>query len=121
MSATTKSPAVSLPEAQVRIAILQKRKELLESTNPMKLTDEKVKAFVESNLWWYPVYTSYGQEVNKTLKLENVEIFAVLGKTEANKDMPKFKAWLTGDIQKELGNLADRISADQYHIAQRVK
>ncbi len=119
MSAITKSSAVSLQEAKENIATQKQRQELLKSTHPMKLTDEKVNAFVEGNLWWYPVYTRYGKEVNKTLKLENVKIFSDLGKTKAYEDMSKFKTWLTGDIKVEIANLADSISADQYHIDQR--
>ncbi|NGX53084.1 MAG: hypothetical protein KR126chlam5_01392 [Candidatus Anoxychlamydiales bacterium] len=119
MSVTTTSAAISLQKAHANIRIQEQRKQLLETTHPMKLTDEKVNAFVKSILTWFPVYTRYGNEVNKTLKLENVKIFADLGKKEANKDMSKFKTWLTNDIKVEIENVADSISADQYHIDHR--
>ena len=119
MSVTTTSAASSLRQSHENIRTQEQRKQLLEATHPMKLTDEKVNAFVKSILTWFPVYTRYGKEVNKTLKLENVKIFAELGKREANKDMSKFKTWLTNDIKVEIENVVARISADQYHIDHR--
>ena len=120
MSAIAKSPAVSLQEAKLNIATQQKRKELLELIHPTAMTDEKVNAFVKGVLTWFPVYTHYGKEANKTLKFENVKIFSDLGRIEADKGMAKFKAWLTGDIKNEIENINLIILNDTYFINARV-
>jgi len=108
--------AISLKQAKENIDIQTQRKELLEKTNPMNLTDEKVIEFVENNLFWYPIYTNYGKVFQNDKKLGNVEILSDLGKTKAKENMPKFKDWLTGNIKEEINSLNRRISLDQDYV-----
>jgi len=121
MSTVTKSLEFSLQEARRNIDTQNQRKILLKGTDPNTMTDEKVKDFVRSVVSWYAVWTRYGEENKETLMLADLQTYSKFGEAKANKNMPKFKEWLTKDIREQIANLNDRISADQGYIARRVK
>lgn len=123
---------IALQKAQANIIEYQNRITLLEGTNPVAMTDDKIREFINNNQSWYPAHAIYGHLLTASWVSKDTWSYYVLsfreeiniaefGKKKAEEDMVKFKAFLQQDFINEIGKIRELIAVNQRYIESNTK